>query len=113
MTDLSGTGAREAEGSGVLSRPVSDGRVGSNPTPSASECATTAKRGVVPALESKAADGVTSGGPAAPPSRKQPPLVVSEFEWLSLEHALLTGAPHPLDELLEDRAVVVDVTRRP
>lgn len=31
------TGAREAEGSGLLSRPAGDRRVGSNPTPSASE----------------------------------------------------------------------------
>jgi hypothetical protein len=35
------------------------------------------------------------------------PLLISEFEWLSLAHAIETGGDHPLDELIENRAVVV------
>ena len=35
------------------------------------------------------------------------PVVISEFEWLSLADAIETGEPHPLDDLIENRPVVV------
>jgi hypothetical protein len=66
------TGARVAEGSGLLSRPASDRRAGSNPAPSASECATIGERGVVPASTSNLTDGDPVEAGAAPRSRKQP-----------------------------------------
>lgn len=35
------------------------------------------------------------------------PVLISEFEWESLAHAIETGADHPLDDLIGNRPVVV------
>lgn len=35
------------------------------------------------------------------------PLLISDFEWLSLAHAIETGTDHPLDDLIENRPVVI------
>lgn len=63
------SGAREAEGSGLLSRPASNGRVGSNPTPTVSECIPVGKRGVASTTEKQALGWCVPPGLAARPAR--------------------------------------------
>jgi hypothetical protein len=64
---VAGTGARVAEGSGLLSRPASNGRVGSNPTPSVSE-ETLSERHVVREASSPLVPGLAVPGDKTRPS---------------------------------------------